>query len=323
MHDLIPLPVDALPPGSLVPHAELETARAFAEHEKAAASRRAYNSDWAIFRSWCAHRALQPLPASPQAVAAFIAAEAQAGRRAATITRRLAAIRYAHKLAGISEPPTNSELVRSTMRGIRRTIGTAPAKKAPATADLIAAMLATCRTDLPGLRDRALIAFGFASAMRRSELVALLVEDLTETPEGYRVLVRRSKTDQEGQGQLIAIPTGSRLRPVEAVRCWLEAAAITSGPLFRRIDAQGRVVNAPLTAQAVALRVKRRAMLAGFDPSSLSGHSLRSGFITSAARSGASIWKLADQSRHRSMDTLRGYAARTRAAQSAQRRGHP
>jgi len=145
MHDLIPLPADATPIGALVPHEDLETARAFAEHEKAAASRRAYNSDWSIFRSWCAHRDLQPLPASPQAVAAFIAAEAQAGRRAATITRRLAAIRYAHKLAGIGEPPTNSELVRSTMRGIRRTIGTAPAKKAPATAELIAAMLATCR----------------------------------------------------------------------------------------------------------------------------------------------------------------------------------
>jgi integrase len=193
------------------------------------------------------------------------------------------------------------------MRVIRRSIGTAPAKKAPATADLIAAMLATCRDDPRGLRDRALIAFGFASAMRRSELVALQVEDLTETSEGYRVLIRRSKTDQEGQGATIAIPIGSRLRPVEAVRCWLEAAAITSGPLFRRIDPQGRVTDAPLTAHSVALRVKRRALLAGFDRAQLSGHSLRSGFITSAARHGASIWKLADQSRHRSMDTLRGY----------------
>jgi integrase len=87
------------------------------------------------------------------------------------------------------------------MRGIRRTISTAPVKKAPATAELIAAMLATCRTTIRGVRDRALIAFGFASAMRRSELVALQFEDLTETSEGYRVLIRRSKTDQEGQGR--------------------------------------------------------------------------------------------------------------------------
>jgi integrase len=304
MYDLIRL--IEVTPGALVPHADLETARSFAEAEKAAASRRAYDSDWRIFRAWCAHRDIQPLPASPQAVAAFIATEAQTGRKASTITRRLAAIRYAHKLAG-HEPPTNAEAVKATMRGIRRTIGTAPTKKAPATHDLITAMLVTCGDDLRGVRDRALLAFGFASAMRRSELVALQVEDLTETPEGYRVLIRRSKTDQEGAGQAIAIPIGSRLRPVEAVKRWLEATAITSGPLFRSIDAQGRVVDAALTSQVVALRVKRRARLAGLDPAQFSGHSLRSGFITSAARCGASIWKLADQSRHRSLDTLRGY----------------
>jgi site-specific recombinase XerD len=164
----------------LVPHEELETARVFAKAKKAAASRRAYNSDWAVFTARVAARGIQPLPASPQAVAAFIAAEAQAGRRAATITRRLTAIRYAHRLAR-ARATHNAEAVRATMRGIRRSIGTAPAKKAPATADLIAAMLATCRTDIRGLRDRALIAFGFASALRRSELVALRVEDLTET----------------------------------------------------------------------------------------------------------------------------------------------
>jgi integrase len=197
--------------------------------------------------------------------------------------------------------------VRAVLKGIRRSIGTAPAKKAPATHDLVAAMLATCGSDLRGLRDRALLVFGFASAMRRSELVELRVEDLTETAEGYRVLIRRSKTDQEGAGQAIAVPRGYRLKPVEALQAWLAAAEISAGPVFRRIDAQGRVTGEPLTAHSVALRVKRRALLAGLDPTQLSGHSLRSGFITSAARHGASIWKLVDQSRHRSMDTLRGY----------------
>ena len=106
---------------------------------------------------------------------------------------------------------------------------------------------------------------------------------------------------------MTAIPHGFRLKPVEAVQAWLDAAEITSGSLFRRIGAQGRVADCPLTAQVVALRVKRRAHLAGIDPTNLSGHFPRSGFITSAARSGASIWKLADHSRHRSIDTLRGY----------------
>jgi integrase len=149
-------------------------------------------------------------------VAAFPAAEAEAGARASTIARRCAAIRYAHKLAGIAEPPTNSELVRATLRGVRRTVGTAGTKKAPPLAD----------------RIRAMVALGCAGAFRRSELVALQVEDLVETPDGLRVTIRRSKTDQEGQGYVIAIPRGYRLRSVEAVRAWL-AAEISSGPVER------------------------------------------------------------------------------------------
>jgi integrase len=179
-------------------------------------------------------------------------------------------------------------LVRATLRGIRRTIGTAPAEKAPATAQLLARMLALCPDTLGGKRDRALLALGFAGATRRSELVALCVEDLAEVPDGPRVRMRRSKTRptrKKGQGHEIAIPRSYRLRPLEAVQAWLAAAEINHGPVFRQVAKGSRVQTAALTKLSVALIVKRYAELAGLDPAQFAGHSLRAGFITSAAES--------------------------------------
>jgi len=306
MHDLVPL---APAPGDLV-SAEIAAVRAFADAEKAGSTRSAYGSDWRIFTAWCAARGRATLPATPATVAAFLAAEVEAGTKASTIGRRVAAIRYAHKLAGITEPPTSTELVRATLRGIRRSIGTAAVQKAPATADVIRAMLAACQDTLAGRRDRALLALGFAGAFRRSELCALDVADLTETPDGLRVLIRRSKTDQEGQGSEIAIPRGLKIRPVEAVQAWLAAAEISSGPVFRPVLKGSRVQPAALTPQAAAVIVKHYAGLVGLDPRQFAGHSLRAGFITSAAESGAALLRIADQSRHKSLDVLRGYVRR-------------
>ncbi len=146
---------------------------------------------------------------------------------------------------------------------------------------------------------------GFAGAFRRSELVALRVEDLVDAPDGLRVIVRRSKTDQEGVGQEVAVPHGARLRPVEAVRAWLTAGGIETGPVFRRVRKNGRVGDEALTAEAVALVVKRYAEAVGLRPEDFAGHSLRAGFLTSGAESGASVFKLMEVSRHKSMDTLR------------------
>jgi site-specific recombinase XerD len=179
--------------------AELDAARSFALNEKAEATRRAYRSDFAIFTAWCRARGLSPLPATADTVAAFLAGQATEGAKASTLGRKGAAIRYAHKLAG-HEPPTNREAVKAVMRGIRRTIGTAPERKAACTASRLGAMLACIPATLAGRRDRALLALGFAGAFRRSELVALTVADLVQVESGLRVLIRRSKTDQEGQG---------------------------------------------------------------------------------------------------------------------------
>jgi site-specific recombinase XerD len=289
-----------------LPAREVGTAAEYARAEKAEATRRAYRTDFDIFRSWCAERGASALPAAPEAVAAFLAHEAERRVKPSTIGRRVAAVRYAHKLAGFPLP-TDDERVRATMRGVRRSLGTARAKKTPATVERIVAMVPLAGGGLANIRDRALLLFGFASAMRRSELAALDADDIEETPEGLRVTVRRSKTDQEGHGHVIAIPRGVIACPVAAMKAWLEAAAITEGAVFRPIAKGERIQAARLTDRSIAAIVKAHAARVGLDPAAFAGHSLRSGFLTSAAARGASIFKMADQSRHKSMDTLRGY----------------
>jgi site-specific recombinase XerD len=291
-------------PATLGP--ELEEAACYARVEKAEATRRAYRSDFALFRSWCEAKRVPALPAAPEAVAAFLAGEANRGTKTSTIGRRLAAIRYAHKLAG-HEPPTNSEAVKATVRGIRRTARSSPTRKAPATANKVLAMVAKADTELKGLRDRALLLLGFAGAFRRSELVALNVADLEFCDGGLRVTIRKSKTDQEGLGATIAIARGSTACPVDAVGAWIRAAAIVDGPLFRPVTRTGKMSARRLSARAVAELVKCYARRAGLKAADFSGHSLRSGFLTSAAVQGASIFKMMDVSRHKSVDTLRGY----------------
>jgi site-specific recombinase XerD len=288
-----------------LPAAELETAKAFAQAEKAAATRRAYRTDFDLFRAWCEPRGVSPLPASPESVAAFPAAEASRGIKPSSIGRRVAAIRYAHRLAGCDTLPTDSEAVRATVRGIRRTVGAAKARKAPIMAETVRSMAQAAPDTLRGARDRAMLLLGFAGAFRRSELVALDFADLEETEDGFRITIRKSKTDQEGQGQTIGIARGSAACPVRAVKAWLTAAGITEGAIFRPVP--GEVAAERLRPRAVANIVKKYAKRIGLPISDFSAHSLRSGFLTSAARRGASIFRMRDVSRHKSMDVLQGY----------------
>jgi site-specific recombinase XerD len=297
-----------IPDGSNLPAAlgaDFAAALDLAKAEKAKSTRKAYGTDFRLFKVYCDGKGVSALPASPETVAAYLATEAQ-NAKPSTIGRRVAAIRYAHKLAGL-ETPTDAEGVKATMRGIRRTFGGARNKKAPAVAAKMHSMVATAPEGLAGLRDRALLLLGFAGAFRRSELVALDVADLEENETGLLVTIRGSKTDQERQGVTIAIARGDIACPVKALRAWLDAAGIEAGPIFRPIDRHGNLLPSRLTAQSVANIVKAYAGRAGFDASTFSGHSLRSGFLTSAAGKGASIFKMMDVSRHKSVDTLRGY----------------
>ena len=230
------------PPASAlaVPAADAEQARNYANAEKATATRKAYGADFLIFRAWCEERQLDAIPASPVTVAAFLAHEASRNVKASTIGRRVAAIRYAHKLAGL-DSPSDDERVKATVRGIRRSLGTAKSKKAPATAERLLAMAASTGAGLKGHRDRALLLLGFAGAFRRSELVALDMSDIEETPDGMKVTIRRSKTDQEGAGQVIAVPFGKIACPIAALKEWIGVAGIQSGAIFRNINRHGRV----------------------------------------------------------------------------------
>ena len=281
----------------------------YARGARAASTWRAYESDWARFRAWCAAVKRPALPAEPATVALFLAAEAQLGRAPATLGRRLAAIRLMHVGAKVA-PPHDALEVAEVMRGIRRAGQRPAAQKAPVLDEDVKRMCAALEADtLQGVRDRALLLLGFAGALRRSELVALDVEHLTYPPEGLQIRIPRSKTDQEGEGQIIAIPRvpDSPYCPVRALQAWLHAAGITTGAVFRRLHRGPALGATRLSAQSVALIVKALATRIGLDARRYAGHSLRSGFLTSAARNRASLFKMADQSRHKSLDVLREY----------------
>ena len=295
----------ALPAELIAP---LKLAADFAKASKAPATQAAYGSDFRIFETWCTAHGLCALPAAAAALCGFLADEATTGRRASTLGRRLAAIRYFHRAAG-HDSPTSDEAVKATLSGIRRTIGAAPVRKRAATSDMVIAMSAT-GTSLRALRDRSIILLGFAGAFRRSELVALDVEDLEAAPEGLLVTIRRSKTDQEGIGRKVAIPRGEIACPVAALRMWLDAAGITEGAVFRRVfnKRAQRVTDRRLAARNVAAIVKAAATKLGLEATAFAGHSLRAGFVTSAVKRGANLIKITDVTGHRSLEMLKTYS---------------
>ncbi len=170
-------------------------------------------------------------------------------------------------------------------------------------------MISRLPNSLLGVRDRALLLVGFSGAFRRSELVALDVADVAVTRDGLVVTIRRSKTDQEGEGRKIGIPYGSNPAtcPVRALQDWLAQCGFTEGPLYRPIDRFGKVASMRLSAAAVADIVKRYAAAVGLKASDFAGHSLRSGLATSAAMGGASERSIMAQTRHRSVATVRRY----------------
>lgn len=267
----------------------------------------AYRKDWQDFEQFCVLAGLNSLPASPDTVVAYLVALADT-HKVSTLERRIASISQAHQAAGFNSP-TSDMAVRVLMQGIRREKGTAPECKAPAVTADIKAMVSTLPDGLLGIRDRALLLVGFAGGFRRSELVALDVENLEFKREGLVINLRRSKTDQEGQGRKVAIPYGSNCDtcPVRSLQLWLEASGISSGPVFRSVNRHGKLQANRLSDKAVALVVKRTAEAAGLDSSKYSGHSLRAGMATSAAAAGVSERAIMNQTGHRSQAMVRRY----------------
>ncbi len=263
-------------------------------------SRKAYRSDLNHFLAWGGS-----IPASPDLVAQYLANFA--GTHAvATLCRRLVSIRKAHTANNLPSP-TDNELVKATLRGIRHVHGSAQRQVAPAIKEDVLQMVAGL-SGIKGIRDRALLLIGFAGAFRRSELVALTVADIEKAQQGLVIQLRFSKTDQEGRGRKIAIPYArGAVCPVQALQQWLEAAQISDGAIFRGITRHGRVSDQQLSPQSVALVIKERAQFVGLDPSKYAGHSLRAGLVTSAAQLGVSSWKIRQQTGHKSDAMLARY----------------
>jgi integrase len=250
------------------------------------------------------------LPAAPGTVALYFSALADRGRAVATLARRLASIAKGHQAAGFESPASMKHAaVAEVWQGIRRVKGTAQRAKAPAMTEEIRAMVNAAPDTLLGRRDRAILLVGFAGAFRRSELVALDREDVEFGRDGVVITLRRSKTDQEGHGRRVGIPYGSHAAtcPVRALQSWLEAAPVTSGPIFRAINRHGQLRSSRLTAQSIALVVKRHAEATGLDPTKFAAHSLRAGLATAAAAGGASERSIMNQTGHRSTTMLRRY----------------
>ncbi|HEY4359527.1 MAG TPA: site-specific integrase [Bryobacteraceae bacterium] len=242
-------------------------------------------------------------------MAAYIA-ECAGRLKVGSIQRRLNAIAEAHKASGL-ESPTTSGMVRNTLKGIRRSLGTAPTQKTAALTEDIRAMVegAGAGPGPIGLRDRALVLLGFAGAFRRSELVGLDIEDCSFGSDGLTVTLRRSKTDQDGVGRKVGIPYGSNPEscPVRVLQAWITQAGLVAGPLFRAITRHGVLRERRMAGLAVARIVKKLALRAGLDPAKYAGHSLRAGHATSAAIAGASERSIMNQTGHRSVQMVRRY----------------
>jgi integrase len=296
--------------------AEIEAAAGFAAQARAAGTRRAYETDWKAFAEWCRVRGLPYLPATAAGVATFLASEAGRGLAPPTLRRRLAAIRAAHRAAGLVAPQdlADGAAVAEVMAGIERDRLHRPRQAEALTPDLLARLVARLDgrgTPLRRLRDRAAVLMGFAGALRRSELLALQREDITIADEGAVLLVRKGKTDQAGKGARVRLPRapGSPLCAVAALEAWLAESGLVEGPLFRRISKAGRLLDRPLSQSGFVAILKEAAARAGLDAARISGHSLRRGWMTAAARAGAGLDEMMGQARQVSPRTALGYVA--------------
>ena len=301
-------------------------------------TRRAYRSGWKKFSAYCERRGVNPIAATPEDVAEFLvsvsatpASEEHGLRREkpialGTIRICLAAINRKYGERGLKSPARNAK-VAGVLRGLGRLTNEPPRRVKALREHEICSILSRCdrwaaREDSRSLavRDAAVIAVGFAGALRRSEICGLRVEDVEflDGPDeagGMFLHVRRSKTDQLGKGQSIAIPEGSFIRPVERLRRWLAVSRISKGPVFQTLWRGGRLRGNSLHPTDVARLVKRCAKAIGLDPADYSGHSLRSGFVTSAAAHSARLDKIMEVTRHVSTDMVIRYIRQANAFQ--------
>jgi site-specific recombinase XerD len=279
-------------------------------NSKAENTKRAYRKDWTQFSEWCEKNRFHDLPADPETMVYYITFLGKT-LKASSIKRKMTAISQRHETAGFTSP-TKTALVKGVWDGLQRSIGVKEEGKDALWLEDLRKVVEMIPNDrLIGIRNRALLVIGWAAALRRSEIVHLNVEHVDITREGLVLNLVRSKTDQKGEGQEVALPYGSNPNtcPVRLLEDWLTASGISEGPLFRRIDRHGNLLGR-LTPQSVRLIVKRCCETVGMDSEKYGAHSLRSGFCSTAAKAGKPEHQIMKQTRHKRSDSLQRYIKR-------------
>jgi integrase len=275
-------------------------------------TKRAYDVAWRDFTGWCNQSGLSSLPAEPATVGLYLSALADS-HKISTLRLRLAAIVVRHREASLTLD-TKSPAITRVMRGIARTNGSAPTRKAAATVEVLRdSVRAYCGSiTAKAKRDRALLVIGFYAALRRSELAAINIEDIAVTADGLVLTLHHRKTDAEGQGTTIGLPikADGAVCPVAAWQAWLAVRGNTEGPAFVNISRGDKIQSNRLSDKDIARTIKSATAAAGYNSADFSGHSLRSGFVTTAARAGVADRLIMKQTGHASLNIMHGYIRR-------------
>jgi site-specific recombinase XerD len=273
---------------------------------------RAYKSDFNDFGLFCSQNGFKPLPSEPNIVSLYLTHLSTKGVKISTLKRRLVSIGVIHKLKGHYLDTKHPEIIENMM-GIKRRKGSVQKGKKPILISILKKIINVIDEEkiekIKKLRDRSIILIGFSGGFRRNEIVSLDYDDLDFVSEGLKINLRRSKTDQFGEGSLKGLPYFNNFKycPVVSIQKWIEISGINSGPLFRRFTKGSNISEHRLTDQTVALLIKEYLRLAGVDNRNYSGHSLRSGFATSAAESGAEERSIMAMTGHKSTEMVRRY----------------
>ena len=282
------------------------------KNSKANNTIRAYRSDFQDFSLFCVQNGFKSLPSDPKIVSLYLTQLSSKDIKISTIKRRLVSIGVIHKIKG-HYLDTKHPLIIENLMGIKRRKGSNQKGKKPLLVNNLKNIINVIdnqdRDNIKIFRDRTIILIGFAGGFRRNEIVSLDYEDLDFVKEGLKISIKRSKTDQFGEGLVKGLPyfDNSEYCPVVSTKNWIEISKIKSGPLFRRFRKGSNLSEQRLTDQTVALLVKKYLNLAGIESKNYSGHSLRSGFATSAAESGAEERSIMAMSGHKSTEMVRRY----------------
>ena len=273
---------------------------------------RAYKSDFNDFGIFCSQNGFKSLPSEPNIVSLYLTHLATKDAKMSTLKRRLVSIGVIHKLKGHYLDTKHPAIIENIM-GIKRRKGSFQKGKKPLLISYLKEIINVIdevnKEKIKKFRDRSLILIGFSGGFRRNELVSLDYDDLNFVPEGLKINIKRSKTDQFGEGFTKALPyfNSSQYCPVSSMKNWIKISRINSGPVFRRFVKGSKLSENRLTDQTVALLIKKYLNFAGVDSNNYSGHSLRSGFATSAAESGAEERSIMDMTGHKSTEMVRRY----------------